>query len=124
MAPTEAEDRFVVFDAATASLVQVGSPGGPDSIYGNGHNLSPRVGAIFWPSADGRTVVRAAYAILIDQPVTNVVTPTAANPPLATPLTFTGNIRLDSAATTARPPGLRPSRSTRTSKAVAFRPGT
>ena len=108
MAPTEAENRFVVFDEATASLVQVGSPGGPDSIYGNGHNLSPRIGAIFSPSADGRTVVRAAYAILIDQPVTNAVTQTAANPPLATPLTFTGNIRLDSAATTAAAAGIAP----------------
>ena len=52
--------------------------------------------------------MRAAYAILIDQPVTNAVTPTAANPPLATPLTFTGNIRLDSAATTAAAAGIAP----------------
>jgi Carboxypeptidase regulatory-like domain len=108
MAPTEAEDRFVVFDAATASLVQVGTPGGPESIYKNSHNIQPRVGVIFTPAADGRTVVRGAYAILVDQPVTNAVTPTAANPPLATPLTFTGNIRLDSAATTALAAGVAP----------------
>jgi hypothetical protein len=37
-----------------------------------------------------------------------MLTPTTNNPPLATPLTFTGNIRLDSASTTALASGLAP----------------
>ena len=44
--------------------------------------------------------MRAAYSILSDQPVTNLVTPTAGNPPLVTPLTFTGP---RSASTTRSP---------------------
>ena len=79
----------------SASLVQTANP------YETGHNLQPRVGVIWTPSNDGRTVVRGAYAVMVDMPVTNVVSPTSSNPPLATPLTFAGNIRLDSAAATA-----------------------
>ncbi len=92
----------MVFDAATNSLVQTSSP------YQTGHNFQPRVGAIWTPTDDGRTVVRGAYAVMVDMPVTNVVSPTSSNPPLATPLTFAGNIRLDSAATTALASGLAP----------------
>jgi hypothetical protein len=51
------------------------------------------VGVIWDPFGDGRTSVRAAYALLSDQPVTNMVTPTSANPPLVTPLAFTGAIK-------------------------------
>src|SRR5262249_2020908 len=107
MTPTEAEDRFVVFDAATASLVRVGS-GGRDVIFGQNHNLQPRAGLIWTPSPSGKTVVRASYAILVDQPVTNMVTPPSGNPPLATPLPFPGPIRLSSAVATAGAAGLAP----------------
>ena len=57
---------------------------------------------------DGKTVVRGAYAILVDQPLTSVVTRTSANPPLAIPLTFTGPIRFDNAINLARAAGLAP----------------
>ena len=112
MAPTETEGRFVVFDAATNSLVRVSSP------YQTGHNVQPRVGAIWTPTEDGRTAVRGAYAVMVDMPVANVVSPTSSNPPLATPLTFAGAIRLDNAAATALASGLAPCRSIRTSKAA------
>jgi hypothetical protein len=108
LAPTEAEDRFVVFDASTNSLVQVGGPGGPDRVYPNSNNVEPRVGLIWSPTGTGQTVVRGAYAIAVDQPVTNAVTPLSSNPPLAQPLTFTGNIRLSNAAATATAAGLAP----------------
>jgi hypothetical protein len=52
--------------------------------------------------------VRAAYAILVDQPLTSVVTGTSANPPLAIPLTFTGSVRFDNAINLARAAGLAP----------------
>jgi hypothetical protein len=107
-APTEADDRFVYFDPATASLQRVGQ-GSRDKIYGNRSNYQPRVGLVWDPWNDGRTSIRAAYARLSDQPVTNLVTPTAANPPLVTPLTFTGAIRLDNALAVAGPAGLAPS---------------
>ena len=88
MTPTERYDRFVVFDPATRSLLRVGE--GIDKVYEeNNRNFQPRVGIAWDPFNDGKTSVRAAYAILTDQPVTNVVTPLAANPPLARPLTLT-----------------------------------
>jgi hypothetical protein len=105
-APKDTQDRFVLFQAATDSLLRVGS--GLDNVYKNSNNLQPRVGVI-WSPADGRTAVRGAYAIMVDQPVTNVVTPLTSNPPLATPLTVAGAVRLDSALATALAGGVAPS---------------
>jgi hypothetical protein len=103
MAPTESAGRFVVFDAPSDSLLRVAKP------YKTSNNLQPRVGVIWKPTEDGTLAIRGAYALMIDQPVANVVTPTSANPPLAVPLTFAGNIRLDSAQATALAAGLVPS---------------
>ena len=104
--PTDTQNRLVVFDASTASLVRVGS--GINTVYPNSHDLSPRVGIVWDPTHDGRTAVRAAYARMIDQPVANAVSPLTSNPPLAVPLTFAGNISLASAASTALAGGLAP----------------
>lgn len=102
MTPTERFDRFVVFDPATRALIRVGT-GGLDQVYHtNAKNFEPRVGFAWDPFKDGKTSVRAAYAILTDQPVTNVVAPVTANPPLATPLSVsTGTITFANAATVA-----------------------
>jgi hypothetical protein len=105
--PTEADDRFIYFDPGTASLQRVGQ-GVRDKIYDNRGSWQPRVGVVWDPWKDGRTSIRAAYAMLTDQPVTNVVTPTAGNPPLVTPLSFTGAIRLDNALDVAQAAGLAP----------------
>ena len=107
MTPTERYNRFVVFDTATRSLLQVGS--GIDKVYKeNNDNFQPRVGIAWDPFKDGKTSVRAAYAILTDQPTTNVVTPLASNPPLARPLTFSGAISLSNAENVATAAGLAP----------------
>jgi hypothetical protein len=106
--PTERNDRLVVFDARTASLLQVGVD--LDEIYAqNNRNFEPRAGLAWAPAADGRTVVRAAYARAVDQPGTTVVRDTAGNPPFGMPLTAAGPIPLAGAIDTARPAGLAPS---------------
>ncbi|HEX7227079.1 MAG TPA: TonB-dependent receptor, partial [Candidatus Binatia bacterium] len=107
MTPTERFDRFVVFDPLTRSFLRVGS--GIDKVYEeNNKNFQPRLGIAWDPFNDGKTSVRAAYAILTDQPVTNVVTPLTSNPPLATPLTFSGPITFANAVVTAGLAGLAP----------------
>ena len=105
--PTEADDQFVVFDAERASLLRVGVD--VDEIYQeNDANVEPRLGVAWTPSADGRTVVRAAIGWAVDQPSTTVVRDTAGNPPFAIPLTASGSIALANAVTTTRPIGLAP----------------
>jgi len=107
MTPTERYDRFIVFDPQSASLVRVGAD--IDQVYHeNNKNFQPRFGFAWDPFKNGKTSVRAAYAILVDQPMTSLVTPTAANPPLAIPLAFTGTIRFDNALSLARAAGLAP----------------
>ena len=107
MTPTERYNRFVVFDTATRSLLQVGS--GIDKVYKeNNDNFEPRVGIAWDPFKDGKTSVRAAFAILTDQPTTNVVTPLSSNPPLARPLTVSGAIPLGTAENVATAAGLAP----------------
>ena len=107
-----------------ASLERVGTTG-RDQIYPNDNEIVPRFGIVWDPGRDGRTSVRAAYAVMVDQPVTNVVTPTASNPPLATPLTFAGPIRLEDALETATAGRARAElRRAPTSRADASRHGT
>jgi Carboxypeptidase regulatory-like domain len=108
MTPSERYDRFVVFDPQTVSLVRIGS--GLDLIYKqNNKNFQPRLGFAWDPFKDGKTSVRAAYAILVDQPVTNVVGPTSGNPNLATPLNVsTGLITFANASAVAGAAGLAP----------------
>ena len=107
MTPTERDNQFVVFDAATASLLRVGVD--VEKIYReNNDNIEPRLGLAWTPDADGRTVVRAAYGSAVDQPGTTAVRDTAGNPPFATPVTATGSIPLSGAVNLTQPINLAP----------------
>jgi hypothetical protein len=86
MSPSERYDRFVVFDPATSSLNRIGA--GVDEIYQANHPVQPRLGFAWDLFKDGKTVIRAAYAILADQPVTNLIAGAASNFPLADPRSF------------------------------------
>jgi outer membrane receptor protein involved in Fe transport len=83
--PSEAQNRFVNFLPATDSLVRVDTP-----YKQNNKNFQPRLGFAYDVFGSGRTVVRGAYAILTDQPITGLVTGLTNNPPLGGPLSFSG----------------------------------
>ncbi len=82
MSPTERFNRFVDYIPEINSLVQVNNGIAP-VYHTNWKNFQPRLGFAWDPFKDGKTSVRGAYAILTDQPVTNLVTGNASNPPFA-----------------------------------------
>ncbi len=84
--PSEANNRLSVFDPTSDSLIQIGTPGYGQPFQTNNKNFQPRVGFAWDPWGDGKTSVRGGYAILTQQPVTNIVSGLTGNPPFATPL--------------------------------------
>jgi hypothetical protein len=107
MTPSERYDRFIVFDPRGNSLLRVGTD--TDKVYEeNNDNFQPRAGFAWLPFAHDETVVRAAYGVYVDQPMTSIVSGLGGNPPSAVPLTFSGTIRLNNAIDVAAPAGLAP----------------
>jgi hypothetical protein len=110
--PTEAANRFTVFDAATTSLVQVGTNGINQPFHTNNKNFQPRVGVVWAPFKNQKTIVRAGYAIFTDEPVTGIVTGLNSNPPFSAPLTAastpTSTVSLTNAFSSAKASGLSP----------------
>jgi hypothetical protein len=105
--PEERYGRFVVFDPASGSLESPAQQGA-DIYHQNNKNFQPRVGLAWDPFRDGKTSLRVAYGISVDQPMTSVVAGTAVNPPLSIPVTFAGTIRFHDAIDLARAAGLAP----------------
>ncbi|HEY7290779.1 MAG TPA: carboxypeptidase regulatory-like domain-containing protein [Vicinamibacterales bacterium] len=112
--PTEGSDNLVTFDPATASLIQIGTHGF-DQVTKNGSDFQPRLGVIWNPKADGKTVVRGAYAVMVNQTNTGYFTGETGNPPIVNPLsaqasgTAASNIKIDNATSSAGAAALAPS---------------
>ncbi|HEU4934324.1 MAG TPA: carboxypeptidase regulatory-like domain-containing protein [Pyrinomonadaceae bacterium] len=90
MSPTERFDKFVDYVPEINSLVRVNNGVAP-VYHTNSKNFQPRLGFAWDPFKDGKTSIRGAYAILADQPVTNLVTGNATNPPFATAVALPAN---------------------------------
>jgi hypothetical protein len=113
--PTEADNKLVGFDPAAASLLQINGTGGFTQVTKNGSDFQPRVGLIWNPKGDGKTVVRSAYAIMVNQSNTGYFTGETGNPPIVSPFsgqasgTAASNLRLDTAVSQAGSAALAPS---------------
>ena len=103
------------FDPATASLLQINGAGGFTQVTKNGSDFQPRVGLIWNPNGDGKTVVRSAYAIMVNQSNTGYFTGETGNPPIVSPFsgqasgTAASNLKLDTAVSQAGSAALAPS---------------
>ncbi|HEX4169156.1 MAG TPA: TonB-dependent receptor [Bryobacteraceae bacterium] len=87
--PTEAENRFVVFDPTSDSLDHIGQQGGPAYAYNQSAlNFQPHVGFAWDIGGDGKTVIRSAFATFVDQPNVGLVTGLVGNPPYSVPVSF------------------------------------
>ncbi len=112
--PTEQDNKLVTFDPATVSLMQIGT-NGFTQVTKNGSDFQPRLGVIWNPTANGKTVVRGAYAVMVNQSNTGYFTGETGNPPIVSPFsgqaagTAASNIKLDTAVTQAGAAALAPS---------------
>jgi hypothetical protein len=101
--PTEGGGRFVNFNQGSDALMSVSEP------YNQNYNYEPRVGFIYDVRGDGRTILRGAYGLMADEPVTDAVTGLAGNPPNANPVSETGSLPVGTLYSSAALASLAPS---------------
>ncbi len=90
--PLEGENRIAIFNPANVTLTQAGTNGIPaDGAYKQNYNLEPRVGIAYDVFNNNKTVIRGAYAYLVDQPVAGTVSGLTGNPPFTTAVSYSNS---------------------------------
>jgi hypothetical protein len=94
--PVEGKNRMSLFEpvgSTTSTLVQVGTNGIPREPYKQNYNLEPRVGLAYDVFNNQKTVVRAAYGYLVDQPVAGTSTILTGNPPFTAAVSYSNSAK-------------------------------
>lgn len=120
--PSDSLNRFTNFDLNSGSLFQTSHP-----FKTNNKLFEPRIGFAWDPFKDGKTSVRAAYAIMSQDPTTNIVAPLSGNPPFAFPISVssaTNAITLENPSSAIGGLSLGPARSIQISTTCMRRIGT
>jgi hypothetical protein len=90
--PLEGENRISIFNPTNDTLTQAGTNGIPaDGAYKQNYNVEPRLGVAYDPFNNGKTVIRAAYAYLVDQPVAGTASILTGNPPFTTAVSYSNS---------------------------------
>jgi hypothetical protein len=87
--PTEGKNRFILFEPSGPSLDQIHT-NGYNEAYKQNFNLEPRLGFTEDLFGSGKTVIRAGFGYLVDQPVLTNISGLASNPPLGQAVSFVG----------------------------------
>ncbi len=89
--PSAGNNKLVNFIPGLNELIQVGTNGQGRSPYTQNNNYEPRVGFSYNVGGKSKTVVRAAYGLMADQPETNLVTGLATNAPFTSKVNYSNS---------------------------------
>jgi hypothetical protein len=90
--PLEGENRISMFNPNNVTLTQAGTNGiAANGAYKQNYNVEPRLGFAYDVFNNQKTVLRGAYAYLVDQPVAGTVSILTGNPPFTTAVSFSNS---------------------------------